>query len=175
MALLKITARNGKKRKLELTEDVTTIGRSAENIVNLDDPILSRFHCHIRRTESGYELVDLGSKNGTYVSGWMISRKILRDGDRIELGKTVVEFCDPDSRMGHDIGDYSSALAPMDKPTEILEHPGSPAPKLPREEQLFKLLEVNKALNSELNLRRLLQVIMDTVLDVVKAEVSLGL
>lgn len=170
MAWLNITIRGRKKRKVELAEDVTTIGRSAENIVNLDDAILSRFHCHIRRTESGYELVDLGSKNGTYVSGWMVSRKILRNGDRIELGKTILEFSDPVSRMGHDTGDYSSAVASMDKPTEIIEHSGIVPPRLPREEQLFKLLEVNKALNSELNLRRLLQTIMDTVLEVVKAE-----
>jgi transcriptional regulator with GAF, ATPase, and Fis domain len=170
MAHLRVVTRDGKKKEVELAEEVTTIGRSAENIVDLADALLSRFHCHIRRTDSGYELVDLGSKNGTYVGGWMVTRKILRHGDRIEIGKTILEFNAPETRTGHETGDYKAAVDTMDRPTELLERPCVSMAPTPREEQLLKLLEINKALNSEHNLRRLLQRIMDTVLEVVKAE-----
>lgn len=170
MAHLTVTTVDGKKQEVELSKEVTTIGRSSENVIDLADVLLSRFHCHIRKTDSGYELVDLGSKNGTYAGGWMVTRKILRNGDRIEIGKTILEFNDPETRTGHETGDYRAAVESMDKPTEILERPRPGKTPAPREEQLIKLLEINKALNAEHNLRRLLQRIMDTVLDVVKAE-----
>jgi len=170
MASLTIKSKGKKTRQVELVEEVTTMGRSADNLVALQDPILSRFHCHIRKTDSGYELVDLGSKNGTLVNGWLVTRKILRSGDKIELGKVVLVFDDPVSRVGHETGDYSGAVESMDRPTELIEYPGRNLPRMPKEQRLLKLLEINKALNSELNLRRLLQMIMDTVLDVVMAE-----
>ena len=170
MAELIVAADKKNPKKVVLGEQVTTIGRSAENILQISDALLSRFHCHVHRIESGYELVDLGSKNSTFVNGRVVTRKILRHGDRIEIGKTVIEFSDPDSRTGHETGDYGTALGTMDKPTEVLSRPKEALPKMTREEQLLKLLEVNKALNSEHNLDRLLRRIMDTVLEVVSAE-----
>ena len=45
----------------------SSIGRSGDNDVVLDDVTVSRKHANIRRAGERFELIDLGSLNGTYV------------------------------------------------------------------------------------------------------------
>ncbi len=165
MAQLLVSTSGRKVRKIELGEEAVTVGRSAENEVMIDGPEASRFHCIIQKSESGYELVDLGSKNGTFVNGRMVTRKFLRDGDEVRIGKTVLRFEDAKSRTRHATGDYSTVFIRGESAAGV-----EAGREVTREERLLKLLELNKALNSERNLRRLLHKIMDTVLEVVKAE-----
>ena len=70
-----------------LTGDLTTIGRHPESAVFLDDVTVSRRHAEIRRVESGLELIDVGSLNGTYVNGDRIERTTLDAGDQLQIGK----------------------------------------------------------------------------------------
>lgn len=84
---------NGKPtRPFPLDRDVTTIGRLREADVVLEDPGASRQHAEIRRTAQGYVLADAGSTNGTMVNDATVSERELRDGDRITIGRTVLEF-----------------------------------------------------------------------------------
>lgn len=70
-----------------LDQDYTTIGRSDDCDVVLPKRQVSRYHAQIERSDGGYTLRDLGSKNGTYVNG----RKVeddpcrLQDGDEIQI------------------------------------------------------------------------------------------
>jgi pSer/pThr/pTyr-binding forkhead associated (FHA) protein len=76
--------------RFALTEAVTTIGRHPDSGVFLDDVTVSRRHAEIRRTMSGFEVVDVGSLNGTYVNGSRIESSPLADGDQLQVGKYKV-------------------------------------------------------------------------------------
>jgi pSer/pThr/pTyr-binding forkhead associated (FHA) protein len=84
--------------RFTLTDEVTTIGRHPDSGVFLDDVTVSRRHAEIRRTMSGFEVVDVGSLNGTYVNGSRIERSPLADGDQLQVGKykVVVVYGDGD-------------------------------------------------------------------------------
>lgn len=75
-----------------LTAEVTVIGRSSETDLPLDDTGVSRRHAEIRRTPHGYELVDLGSTNGSFVNGERVSAVALTDGSLITIGRTRIVF-----------------------------------------------------------------------------------
>jgi adenylate cyclase len=74
-----------------------TIGRSEENTLVLSDHWISRNHSMIQRVESGeFYLIDLGSRNGTFVNGRRVSVPVaLNSGDRLTFGETELEFYDP--------------------------------------------------------------------------------
>jgi two-component system, cell cycle sensor histidine kinase and response regulator CckA len=59
--------------------------------VMVDDPGVSRMHARIRRNESaGFEVEDLGSKNGTFLNGTRIEQAVAELGDKIRVGPRVV-------------------------------------------------------------------------------------
>lgn len=58
----------------------------------LTDAGLSRLHAMIFHDESGVGILDLVSKNGTFVNGKEIESKLLAKGDAIELGETTILF-----------------------------------------------------------------------------------
>lgn len=70
----------------------SSIGRSGENEVVLDDVTVSRKHANIRKAGQRFELIDLGSLNGTYVNGNSIARATLTNGDEIQFGKFHMLF-----------------------------------------------------------------------------------
>lgn len=77
----------------QVTQKVTTMGRSRDCDVVVPDPNVSRVHAEVRHEGLEYVLVDLGSTNGVEVNGRRVLRHNLRDGDRVSLGgaEVVVE------------------------------------------------------------------------------------
>jgi DNA-binding NtrC family response regulator len=71
---------------------VERAGRRA--FVAIADEELSRRHAVLRRVAAGWELVDVGSKNGTVVNGERCVRAVLVDGDVVEVGSTMLVFRD---------------------------------------------------------------------------------
>jgi adenylate cyclase len=74
------------------------IGRSDGCAVVLDSRSVSRLHALIQRMESGqYCLIDLGSRNGSFVNGRRVSIPVtLQDGDRIVFGDERLYFLRPE-------------------------------------------------------------------------------
>jgi len=70
----------------------TSLGRSTANTIAMDEKKASRHHAVIRRVDGRYVLVDLGSKNGTYVNGGRYQARSLRDEDVVRVGKTIFKF-----------------------------------------------------------------------------------
>ncbi len=68
----------------------TSTGTGRELV--LADHELSRQHARLVRAVGGWEVHDLGSKNGTQVNGERIARAALVDGDVIEVGATILVF-----------------------------------------------------------------------------------
>jgi hypothetical protein len=78
-----------------LFDDVLTIGRSAKNMIHLDDKSVSSSHARITLTEEGHLLEDLGSSNGTYVNGQRVEKAVLADKDRIRFGSVFMVYMIP--------------------------------------------------------------------------------
>lgn len=75
-----------------LTRERVIIGRLGESDIVLGDPGASRRHAEVRREDGRYVISDLGSTNGTRVNGAAIGERTLEEGDRISIGRTVLEF-----------------------------------------------------------------------------------
>lgn len=56
------------------------------------DTKVSRCHCQVFSEGPAWIVEDLGSSNGTRINGTVRKRHALRDGDRIEIGHTVVTY-----------------------------------------------------------------------------------
>jgi len=70
-----------------------TVGRSRQCEVVIEDPNVSRKHAEVCPGESGWELHDLGSTNGSILNGRRIEHpEALEPGDRIEIGTSVITF-----------------------------------------------------------------------------------
>lgn len=90
MARLKIFGPEGQQQCELLPHN--TLGRHPDNTVQLLDRIVSKEHCHVDLTDSGWVLRDLGSLNGTYVNGHRVAEQALGHGDEISLGSTRIVF-----------------------------------------------------------------------------------
>lgn len=62
------------------------------NDLVLNDPAISRLHAMIFFDENGVGILDLVSRNGTFVNGEEIESKPLQNGDLIEIGSTKIVF-----------------------------------------------------------------------------------
>ena len=71
----------------------TTIGRSPDNDIFLDDVTVSRRHVEFRRAQDGsFTVADVGSLNGTYVNRERIDQVALNNGDEVQIGKYRLVF-----------------------------------------------------------------------------------
>ncbi|MDP8944219.1 MAG: FHA domain-containing protein [Actinomycetota bacterium] len=76
----------------DVTGDRTTIGRSPDAEVFLDDVTVSRNHAILVRRRDGRYIDDLGSLNGTYVNRRRIESHKLADGDELQVGKYKLTY-----------------------------------------------------------------------------------
>jgi len=82
-----------KERGYEETSGTEKYGtfRRVPDVV-LTDSSLSRLHAMIFYDDVGIGILDLVSKNGTYINGNEIESKLLEEGDVIEMGETTISF-----------------------------------------------------------------------------------
>ena len=98
MAKLILRAEDGSEKEFSLDDSGSvTIGRSPECELPIDDGQASRRHCSVVKLQSGWELADLGSTNGTLLNSVLVKRKKLRHGDIVRIGGTEISFDDPGS------------------------------------------------------------------------------
>jgi Protein of unknown function (DUF3662)/FHA domain len=82
----------GDGKRNVLSGSRVVLGRSREADIVVNDPNVSRKHAELRRDDSGWQIVDLGSTNGIKVNGRRADRHVLTPGDRITLGVTDLTF-----------------------------------------------------------------------------------
>ena len=70
----------------------TTIGRSPDCEIFLDDVTVSRKHAVLTRRDGKFVIEDLGSLNGTFLNRHRIESAELNDGDELQIGKYRLMF-----------------------------------------------------------------------------------
>jgi predicted component of type VI protein secretion system len=75
-----------------LISERTLVGRDEEAPVCLEEPLVSRAHAEIVRTNDGYLVRDLGSTNLTRVNDQVVSERLLSDGDELRFGRARCTF-----------------------------------------------------------------------------------
>jgi hypothetical protein len=75
-----------------LDGDRTTIGRSPDCEIFLDDVTVSRKHAVVERKGNELQIEDLGSLNGTFLNRKRIDSGPLSDGDELQIGKYRLSF-----------------------------------------------------------------------------------
>jgi pSer/pThr/pTyr-binding forkhead associated (FHA) protein/V8-like Glu-specific endopeptidase len=127
-------------RTLELHDAVVQLGRDASATIPFtgdDARVVSTRHAELRQTGEGWRLVDLGSRNGTYLNGRRVQGEApLAVGDEVRLGETgprlvvvslggVAEATLAEHPVFEDIGPPVAAQVPVPAPA-----PG-PASRIP--------------------------------------------
>ena len=70
----------------------TRIGRGSDNELVLDTKHISRYHAVLLAGPVHTSIEDLNSTNGVFVNGKRVSRHILKDGDRVTVGRTQFRY-----------------------------------------------------------------------------------
>jgi FHA domain len=124
MASITFTLEDGTTFTTALENDLVTIGRHNESMVQLASPSVSSHHGAVRRREDGFYVQDIGSRNGTRVNGAEIEEAKLNDGDRVLFGDVQAVFSENDDVP---VAMVAEAPAPKFLPTpQILAAPEPP-------------------------------------------------
>jgi hypothetical protein len=128
MALITFRVIDGADRGREFADVPTpfTIGREEGNAIQLNDERVSRYHLKIQEDQNKIVLADLESTNGTKVNGESVQLWILRPGDIISVGRSVMVYGSREEiarRLASLRGvDFTQGVT---MPTEDLEDEGS--------------------------------------------------
>lgn len=79
--------------RVKIEGTAIVLGRGEEADLRLDADGVSRRHARIVRVPDGlFNVLDVGSTNGTYVNGRRIDVAVLRHGDEIQIGQVIMRF-----------------------------------------------------------------------------------
>jgi hypothetical protein len=87
-----VLVEDGRETSFPLTRDTYTVGRHKNNDIVISDPKVSSFHARIDRTPEGFVVVDLQSRNGSYVNGRRIETALLETGDELRMGAARLSY-----------------------------------------------------------------------------------
>ena len=92
-----------------LDQATTSAGRHPASDIFLDDVTVSRRHAEFRQLDDAFEVVDVGSLNGTYVNREPVDAAVLANGDEVQIGKfRLVFLTGPRGEAGHSGGSAGS-------------------------------------------------------------------
>jgi DNA-binding NtrC family response regulator len=96
---LRVLSGPDEKKKFDLNQKTTQLGKKEDNDIVLLDNTVSRHHISIEMTSDSYLLKDLGSTNGTYINGLKVKEAYLTPGDVIKIGNSEIEFTAFDEKV----------------------------------------------------------------------------
>src|SRR5436305_12102260 len=79
-------------KRVEICKDHTTIGRSRDCDIFLEDVTVHRKQASIIYTQAGYALRDDHGSGDSLVNGQPVQQKLLRNGDQLLFGNTRLTF-----------------------------------------------------------------------------------
>ncbi|MEN3335062.1 MAG: transport system ATP-binding/permease protein [Blastocatellia bacterium] len=100
----------GERVEYFVSQPEMEIGKASHNHIVLNDPTVSNTHAMLLARDGGYSIVDLGSRNGTFVNGERLGTQshTLRHGNAIQLGQTVLTF----RNRAETVANTTATLAP---------------------------------------------------------------
>lgn len=120
----------------DLGEEKVTVGRLADNTLQIDDASVSSRHAEITLEREKYHLHDLGSTNGTFVNGEQVTDAVLKHGDEVRFGRVESVFSH-EEEMGasqplpESTATAAKAAAESSRPAGFVS--SSPVPKVVKE------------------------------------------
>ncbi len=168
---------NQKGAAVPLEADTVSIGRDPSSGLLLDDGFVSRRHCVIHREGDRLTLVDLDSRNGTFLNGIPVKSRSLQHGDQIRLGGSTFlvllnETVPADDLPSASRLDYSTLLTYS--PSAVTPPEGVERPNVvgePRTLRDFKaLLKVSTTVGDVRGLDLLQRVLLESIFEVVPAD-----
>lgn len=168
-AQLKVTNQFGVERILSLAKPIFTIGRKAENDLQMLHDTVSRQHAEIIYEDDNYYLVDVGSKRGTFVNDQRVTRIALQHLDHIRIGSDddqQLQFIDETVAHASAIFDSDSRL----NLTESLSERMRVASAKDELQKLARFVEVNQAFKFSLTPDDVLCLIVDAAIEITQAE-----
>jgi len=94
--------------RMPLPAQVMRIGRTPDNDLVVSDLGVSRKHAELRKSQTGrYQIIDLGSHNGTYVNGSRVEQAEVSEEDIIGIGHATFRLADGELREYVDEGSVS--------------------------------------------------------------------
>jgi len=177
---LRILLPDGRPLEREFEQGSILIGRSSKADLSLPDRSLSREHARLFKSEDGWVVEDLGSRNGTFINGQPVRRPAaVKAGDALTLGSLAVTVGGdrPTAQVeDSDLGSHT-VLRPA---SEVLKQSGVATDAVPATveagslrryaERLHIVNEVHQALSSSISLDELLDMILDRAFDHLKPE-----
>ncbi len=79
-------------KRAALSHGTFEIGRSSRSDLPIDQESISRHHARITYDGSRHVVEDLGSTNGTFVNDENVKRQVLKDGDQVKLGRSILKY-----------------------------------------------------------------------------------
>jgi len=92
MASIQFSLDGGKKQTFQLVKEITTIGRTDDNDIQLDNLAVSSHHAKILTILNDSFIEDTGSTNGTHLNGTLVKKQVLRHKDIIKVGKHEITY-----------------------------------------------------------------------------------
>lgn len=119
-------------KTLKLPERKVTLGRDPECDIRVPDPDVSRKHCQFSTREGTLFVVDLQSRNGTYINDQLIQAETpLHPGDLLRVGPMQLELAGPKKAIQKPNNlhpDQSAPLSDDDISTWLSEEEPEPEP-----------------------------------------------
>jgi len=113
--------------EIDLPPIGVVIGSERTCDVVLTDAWVSRRHCSVSPTTQGFQITDLGSKNGTVIDGVAVTKVVAPPGVAIRIGKTLIQLMPADE--------------PIDIPPSASDHFGGLYGASTVMRQVFAMLE----------------------------------
>jgi Nif-specific regulatory protein len=105
-----------------------SIGRSVDNALCIEDPMVSRHHCLLTHKGQEFTITDRGSANGTYINGLPLQDHPLRGGDEIGIGNSMFLFA-IEGALDSGNGESGPLSVPGINLSETLQLPAQAAPR----------------------------------------------
>jgi methyl-accepting chemotaxis protein len=78
--------------RFPLFKDRLTIGRAADNDIQLNATYISRRHAVVQTDGETTRIIDWGSKNGVYVNSARVTEHFLKNGDIVSIGRAHFRY-----------------------------------------------------------------------------------
>jgi transcriptional regulator with GAF, ATPase, and Fis domain len=148
----------GMRTELAYDHSPVRIGRSVDNDLRLAGKLVSRQHCRLERDGEVWYVVDLGSANGTLVNGQRVERAALHSGDEVVLSgarlQVLIETAEAEAAPTGNVAGLSTLTG-----GEPRERSG-----------LRAFAQIARSLSGETDLPVLLRLVVDSAIQLLRAE-----